>query len=146
MTKSILLFAETNWLGRTRGTWFPPTTANWSDSRWMKTDFCVFAIHDDSTNSRKKVKLSPFQEQSNLANHDMSHESNYDEKMIIDLETEMMNKNAYDSSMIMHSQANNPVIAVTGRPRSLQELTFRKSRYWVACIFSICCIIFLENE
>ena len=41
MTKSILLFAETNWLGRTRGTWFPPTTANWSDSRWMKTDFCL---------------------------------------------------------------------------------------------------------
>ena len=95
----------------------------------MKTYFCFFAIHDDSTNSRKKVKLSPFQEQSNLANHDMSHESIYDEKMIIDLETEMMNKNAYDSSMIMHSQANNPVIAVTGRPRSLQELTFRKSRY-----------------
>ena len=57
----------------------------------------------------------------------MSHESNYDEKMIIDLEEEKHNE--YDNRMIIDGADSRPVIAVTGRPKSLQELTFRKSRY-----------------
>ena len=57
----------------------------------------------------------------------MSHESNYDEKMIIDLEEEKHNE--YDNRMIIDGEESRPVIAVTGRPKSLQELTFRKSRY-----------------
>ena len=56
----------------------------------------------------------------------MSHESNYDEKMIIDLEEKY---NEYDNRMIIDGEESRPVIAVTGRPKSLQELTFRKSRY-----------------
>ena len=71
--------------------------------------------------------MSPFQHHRNLANHDMSHESNYDEKMIIDLEEEKHNE--YDNRMIIDGEESRPVIAVTGRPKSLQELTFRKSRY-----------------
>ena len=57
----------------------------------------------------------------------MSHESNYDEKMIIDLGEEKHNE--YDNRMIIDGEESRPVIAVTGRPKSLQELTFRKSRY-----------------
>ena len=57
----------------------------------------------------------------------MSHESNYDEKMIISLEEEKHNE--YDNRMIIDGEESRPVIAVTGRPKSLQELTFRKSRY-----------------
>ena len=71
--------------------------------------------------------IFPFQHHGNLANHDMSHESNYDEKMIIDLEEEKYN--AYDNHMIINGEESRPVIAVTGRPKSLQELTFRKSRF-----------------
>ena len=70
----------------------------------------------------------PFQHHRNLANHDMSHESNYDEKMIIELEEEKY-KNGYDNRMIIDGEESRPVIAVTGRPKSLQELTFRKSRF-----------------
>ena len=58
----------------------------------------------------------------------MSHESNYDEKMIIDLEEEAK-YNEYDNMMIIDGKESRPVIAVTGRPKSLQELTFRKSRF-----------------
>ena len=58
----------------------------------------------------------------------MSHESNYDDKMIIKLEEEKYN-NGYDNRMIIEGEESRPVIAVTGRPKSLQELTFRKSRF-----------------
>ena len=70
----------------------------------------------------------PFQHRGNLANHDMSHESNYDRKMILDLEEEEK-YNVYDNRMIIDGEESRPVIAVTGRPKSLQELTFRKSRF-----------------
>ena len=70
----------------------------------------------------------PFQHHGNLANHDMSHESNYDKKMILNLEEEEK-YNVYDNRMIIEGEESRPVIAVTGRPKSLQELTFRKSRF-----------------
>ena len=60
----------------------------------------------------------------NLANHDMAEGSNYDNKMII-----QPNK-SYDRRMILEPDLSNlsAMKTVRARPKSLQELTFRKAK------------------
>ena len=66
----------------------------------------------------------------NLGNHAMSRQSNYDTKMIIRLEDQYRDRGVGEpgtsGSVMTLSSMVRPTVRV--RPRSLQELTFRKHR------------------